>query len=564
MKIASILKWISAIYLIFAVAIGFTLFKMNESQQEQRLAYERQTEFKQLGIDLANASDYLTNQARRYVQFGEKEYYDNYWREVNETQIRDQVVQRLKEMNAPEEELALIEEAKNNSDALVETEEAAMAAVEEGNFDRARQLMFDENYDQNKAIIMEPIEEFLQMMNQRAQNETAKSEQILNIYLYVTYSLIFLMFLLVIATFFILFKKIRPLTEISHYIKRLASNEGDLTVRLPVKSKDEIGTISRSFNQMMENMQSLIKNIHRTIQETTDASNILNDKTVEVTTSTDEISSAIQQVAEGSKTQEESAEQTAKVTEEMSIGVQDIANSMQSVTESSNDTTEAAMSGNQLITQANQQMRTINEMVTESAKVTNSLGERSHEISQIINLIQDVAEQTNLLALNAAIEAARAGDHGKGFAVVADEVRKLAEQTNEATKNVTSLITSIQQDSQSSVQSMNTIEKEVSEGLHVIEQTGSSFQDILEAIKGVSKQVEEVSATSEEISASTEEVSASAEEMASIVSESSNHANNVAEQSVKQQHVMNEMKQSIQSQTNQLSNLKEQIARFTV
>ncbi|MCR1146891.1 hypothetical protein [Clostridium botulinum] len=160
MKISKFLKIMGAIFTVIILANIFSVYSLRQSFKNERLTIERQKEFKQLGIDLRNASDYLTNQARRYVQFGEQKFYDNYWKEVKETKTRDHVVERLKELGSPQEELNLIEESKNNSDELVKIEDEAMKSVEKKDFNKARQLMFDSNYDNNKAKIEEPILEF--------------------------------------------------------------------------------------------------------------------------------------------------------------------------------------------------------------------------------------------------------------------------------------------------------------------------------------------------------------------------------------------------------------------
>ena len=101
MNISKFLKLMTTIFIVLILLTASSVYHLNISFMKERTAVSRQAEFKQLGIDLADASDYLTNEARRYVQFGEKTYYDNYWKEVNETKTRDKVVSRLKELNAP-------------------------------------------------------------------------------------------------------------------------------------------------------------------------------------------------------------------------------------------------------------------------------------------------------------------------------------------------------------------------------------------------------------------------------------------------------------------------------
>ena len=108
---------------------GISVVMLNTSEKEEIQALHRQAEFRKLGIELADASDYLTNEVQAYTQFGDQVHYDNYWREVRGTHTRDHVVQRLYELNAPAEELNLIELAKGNSDALIAIDEQAMAAV---------------------------------------------------------------------------------------------------------------------------------------------------------------------------------------------------------------------------------------------------------------------------------------------------------------------------------------------------------------------------------------------------------------------------------------------------
>lgn len=552
------------IYVIFGIVIGFSLYSLNKSQLQERQAFINEAEFKQLGIEIADASDYLTNQARQYVQFGDKQYLDNYWKEVNETKTRDKVVDRLKELNALPEELNYIEEAKKQSDALVKIEDEAMKAVVAGKLDQARKLMFGEDYNRSKEIIMKPIKDFQDQINARAQQERQDAEKVMNVYLYLSISLIVCMFGLIIFTFVLLFRKIKPLALVSDQLGILASNEGDLTVRLPVNSHDEIGMISDNFNKMIENFQRLVIEIKNNTTEITTSAEVLARESDVVTESTLEITKSIAGIASGNQIQQQSTSESARAMEEMAAGIQRIAESTSSVADSSVNTAEEAKEGNKLIQKALGQMKSINNIVNDSVEITNSLGLRSNEIGQIVALISQIADQTNLLALNAAIEAARAGEQGKGFAVVANEVRKLAEETAKATGNISELIKTIQSDSNAAVEYMGSIKDEVSVELDIIEQSGVAFEKILRATQIVATQVEEFSATSEEMSASTQEVTASVEEVARIAGESAGNTERVAQQSKTQQQVIENIRDSIQGQMDKIHKLQTLISKFKV
>ena len=173
MRLRQITRTAYIALLVLAGATGGSMFLMAGAVDAERQATHRAAEFRQLGLDLADASDFLTNEARRYAVTGSQVHFDNYWREVKETKTRDRVVGRLTELGAPAAELEFIEEAKRNSDALIATEDQAMQAVAAGDLARARELMFGEQYDKDKAIIVEPLSRFQQMMNDRAAAESA-------------------------------------------------------------------------------------------------------------------------------------------------------------------------------------------------------------------------------------------------------------------------------------------------------------------------------------------------------------------------------------------------------
>ena len=194
---------------LFLTTLAGSLFAvrdtLDKALEDEGRAYERRTELRQLGINLADASDYLTDEARKLAVTGNLEHLDNYWREINVTDTRGHVLERLRELGTPEEEFALLALAKQNSDALVATETRSMRLVIEatGNQDRmpsavaawelstddralsneakmavAQEIMFDAKYAADKKIIMDPIAEFQEMMNNRAEQEllAARSE----------------------------------------------------------------------------------------------------------------------------------------------------------------------------------------------------------------------------------------------------------------------------------------------------------------------------------------------------------------------------------------------------
>jgi methyl-accepting chemotaxis protein len=296
-----------------------------------------------------------------------------------------------------------------------------------------------------------------------------------------------------------------PMVLMAKAAKQIAS--GDLTGdEIKVKNRDEIGDLAASFNEMRNNLQSLIQKVEISAEHVAASSEELTASSEQIREATEQIALTIEKVAVGSEKQTRSIDESASSVNELSIGVHHIAANAESVTHAAIQASEIALEGNQTIQTTVNQMNAINRTVDGLAQAVKGLGERSQEIGHIVEVITGIATQTNLLALNAAIEAARVGEHGSGFAVVANEVRKLAEQSKQSAEQIAQLIAAIQDETTQAVQLMEAGTQEVAEGIHAVHIAGESFERIQRSVNDVANQIQEVSAASQQMSASTEQV----------------------------------------------------------
>ena len=266
---------------------------------------------------------------------------------------------------------------------------------------------------------------------------------------------------------------------------------GDLTLKVDLWLKDEIGQLGFSFNKMLLNMRQVIQKVHHNANELTDTSDDLLKHTKKSSEAVNHIVSTIENVTIGSQQQVQKTNTLTTISHEINGQMEQLNDSIENVIHMSQRASDSSASGLQLIDETRLQMDHIQQSVQHSSEVVSSLGIKSQEISEIITLITSIADQTNLLALNASIEAARAGEHGKGFAVVAEEVRKLAEQSNEAATNIQTLILAIQQQS---TRAVDTIAQEVGivqKGREKLNETALAFEEINEAIQCIQAKSDE-------------------------------------------------------------------------
>ena len=202
-------------------------------------------------------------------------------------------------------------------------------------------------------------------------------------------------------------------------------------------------------------------------------------------------------------------------------------------------------------------MAVINDSNTETNKVIHELEVRSAEIGKIIDTITAIADQTNLLALNAAIESARAGEHGKGFAVVADEVRKLAEESRTSASHIATIVQAIQSDTSKVATLMSHTNEEIQNGIVVVKDTGTTFNDIYASVESANVQVQELSAITEEMAASMEQINASFDEVAVLAKSTSEDASVISAVTDEQMRLAEKVMQAaevLQSQSKELDN----------
>lgn len=286
---------------------------------------------------------------------------------------------------------------------------------------------------------------------------------------------------------------VRPINKTIDTLKDIAQGEGDLTQRIDEKRNDELGELGHWFNTFIHNIQQVIR---EAISTTTD-----------VASAAHQIAATSQQMAGGMNEQASQASQISAAIEQMSASVIEVARQSNDASRNAQQAGEYANNGSSVVQQSITGMKSISNVVTDSASAINELGKRSEQIGQIINVINDIADQTNLLALNAAIEAARAGEHGRGFAVVADEVRKLAERTTRATEEVSRSIEDIQVQTRAAVKRITDGTQTVEQGVQLAGQADRALTQIVQSATQVASMIQNIASAAQQQSSTSELIS---------------------------------------------------------
>lgn len=289
---------------------------------------------------------------------------------------------------------------------------------------------------------------------------------------------------------------------------------GDLSQRVRLASKDELGAIGDSFDTMADSFSQAIRKVA--------------ESSAQVAVAASQVNSTAERIATGAEEVASQAATVATAGEEMSATSGDIAQNCQMAAEGAQQASQSAQAGAEVVEKTVIVMEQIAEKVKESARTVESLGARSDQIGAIIGTIEDIADQTNLLALNAAIEAARAGEHGRGFAVVADEVRALAERTTRATREIGEMIKTIQGETKGAVAAMEQGVHQVETGTLEAAKSGAALGDILEQINAVVMQVNQIATAAEEQTATTGEISNNMMQITQVVQDTASGAHQSA------------------------------------
>lgn len=354
-----------------------------------------------------------------------------------------------------------------------------------------------------------------------------------------------------------------PLQKLNAGVFAIAS--GDLTEEdIPVKSKDEIGQLTDSFNTMKHTLLALIESLGNNAEHLSASAEELSASTQEITILSENIAKSASSSVESTNNSAFSAKECANAMEETSSAIQRIAESAQQLNTSASETSDVANEGETNINTAQQQMQAIYKSTKLTTELIQKLAQQTNEIENISRVITSITDQTDLLALNAAIEAARAGEHGKGFAVVADEVRKLAEASNQSANQIVALTNEIQQDTKNVELAIQESLTSVEQGVDIIGNAGTSFNKILNAVDGMREQIEDVSAVTEEISAAAEEVTASVQELAAqsqIVSDETTQARDAISEQISAMQEINSVASDLSERA---EGLQQAIGHFKV
>lgn len=318
-----------------------------------------------------------------------------------------------------------------------------------------------------------------------------------------------------------------PILEMESIARKIS--EGDLTLEITSsKSNDELGQLRNSFKDMLNGLRLLVYQVRDGSTLVTFNSGQVQSSTEQMNSSVQQISSTIAQISKGSQLQAKELDETSRVVERLTTDMKKLETKSGMAAALAKEVGLISETGSKSASEADFRMSKIINVTNDSAKKIKELADRSRQITTVLEVIRKIADQTNLLALNATIEAARAGEAGQGFAVVADEVKRLAEGSARSSEEIAELIARIQEDAQSTVESIEGSTKEVAEGRIVIDKALRSLNEIASKVKDVSVNVLDVANTTktqvseiEKLSKASSEIAAVSEQNASATEQAS-------------------------------------------
>lgn len=320
-----------------------------------------------------------------------------------------------------------------------------------------------------------------------------------------------------------------PLRMISDRIQNIAEGDGDLTIRIDIARKDELGELAGHVNRFMGKLQHLISDIR------------LN---------TDDVSTSAETLLEVSSSSQKAADEQCHAITMVVAAVNELTVAIQEVARNTGETAQNARNANQITTQGQERIRLAVERVqslasriSQTAEIMVRLESEAKNVTSVIDVIRGIAEQTNLLALNAAIEAARAGEQGRGFAVVADEVRTLASRTQQSTEDIQGMLGQLQSGVQHAVESMNASTAMTTEAVTSASEAGESLAGIGSAVQNITNMAIQIATAAEEQSTVTAEIDKSLVEINQLAMTTSEDATRTANASQRLNQLSSSLRQ---------------------
>lgn len=331
------------------------------------------------------------------------------------------------------------------------------------------------------------------------------------------------------AAFFLPVIVANQVAQISHRIQNIAEGDGDLTIRIPVDTNDELGQLASHVNLFMAKLQRIITSV------LTNAAAV--SKTAE---SLLVVSSNSQRAADD---QCHAITMVVTAVNELTMAIQEVARNTGSTAQNTRDATAITDSGQERIRLAVDRVQQLAVRIKETADFMLHLDGEAKNVTSVIDVIRGVAEQTNLLALNAAIEAARAGEQGRGFAVVADEVRTLASRTQQSTADIQGMLSQLQQGVQRAVEAMGSSSSMTAEAVTSANDAGQSLQGISTAVKEIADMTLQIATAAEEQSSVTSEIDKNLVQINSLAMNNAEGASKTAEESQRLNELSIELRQ---------------------
>ncbi len=530
------------IVLILIAVSGFTLYQTSTMQEQVEAMVEEDLAFYTLSSDVAYNIAQLSGNMKGFILTGKEEYFDR----INELTGDITIIQQQLTELSDDPRVTEIVNRNNRWRSLVS--DTIIPLFKKGDVVSATLLTNSSLAREEETII-----ELAKGLADEKQAELIKaSNAIIQLQKNVQQMIIITS---ILAVLFSLGLSIaisngitKPIVNLLKTVERVA--EGDLTEELSSKAKDEIGELVKSINKMIASLKELISDAGIVSENVVVSSQALISISQQSATVSEEIARTIEEIASSSNEQAKDTEAGAvKVNEFSQIIEKDLGN-MHKISDIVANIVELKDDGVEIIDQLTVITKENSDAANEVYQGILETNDSSGKIETASKVIQDISEQTNLLALNAAIEAARAGEAGRGFAVVAEEIRKLAEQSNNSTREIDSVVKELQSKSTYTVEVIQNVARVVAQQEKSVEETKEKFRRLAEAIEevkaiardseGFVKQMDiqkdeivdvlqNLSAIAEENAAGTEEASASIEEQTAAVVEISTASQTLAE-----------------------------------